>query len=91
MLTLSVFSQGSSVVANALIAAEKNKNCRRGAQLFRTKPSLSHGVSVVRNRLSLGVAFVGRCVQHAHAEKMHSAGLRNFGSRDGDKDLFFSF
>ena len=90
MLALAVFSQGSSVVADALIAAEK-KNCERGAQLFRTKPSLSHGVSVVRSRLSLGVAFVGRCVQHAHAEKMHSARLRNFGSRDGDKDRFFSF
>ena len=69
----------------------EKKNCGRGAQLFRTKPSLSHGVSAVRNRLSLGVAFVGRCVQHAHAQKMHSARLRNFGSRDGDKDRFFSF
>ena len=86
-----MFSQGSSLVADALIAAEKNKNCRRGAQLFRTKPSLSHGVSVVRNRLSLGVAFVGRCVQHAHAEKIHRARVRNFGSRDGDNDCFFSF
>ena len=42
-------------------------------------------------QLSLGVTFVRRHARTGRSEKSHSTTLRNFGSRQDDKDRFATF